>query len=394
MNSELRIIYLWVFVASCLILASYVSYYGVAIGLDSVGYSNWADQLIAYHFNIKRFLEEVHFHVPIYLYLGFITLVAVLKLLFGAGWTYALVALNCLCIALVAIMLSYLVYRLTRDKHSVGVAVFLFLGNLDILLWTKYVLSDSSYLCLNFLCYFLIVLLSFKHSFKILFLSLLLLFCVLVANILYRPTGLAMIAIVLGGLILNNRRVSSHRLFWKIFLITLFGIVILAIIIHTFVLTNYSSWPFDFGKEYWNNLVLKDYLKGVVVYDRPYTFHQSPQTYVDFMFITLDKIFHFFFFITKDYSFIHNTINALIFGPTYFLFGAGIFMIVMKKQVDNSTQRFAVSLALLVITIFTIYHSLTQIDFDWRYRISILPYIIVVSSFGVLYLKNTFFKFK
>src|SRR5690349_4066022 len=67
---------------------------GIIASSDTATYSGWADALISCHFNYLTWARETDFVVPLTLYAGWTTVVALFKLLLGSAWMKGIVVLN------------------------------------------------------------------------------------------------------------------------------------------------------------------------------------------------------------------------------------------------------------------------------------------------------------
>jgi hypothetical protein len=89
--------------------------------------------------------------------------------------------------------------------------------------------------------------------------------------------------------------------------------------------------------------------------------------------LTLWKWLYYFAPWAGDYSAVHKAVNLLFFAPLY-LFAA----------VALATWRDRRSKALLVFFVlaFSGFHAVQQIDFDFRYRLPVLPALIMMAAAG------------
>ena len=98
-----------------------------------------------------------------------------------------------------------------------------------------------------------------------------------------------------------------------------------------------------------------------------------------FVRITLEKLL---FFITPwlpHYSAAHTLTNLLFFVPGY---GLSVAAISNLRRLPPSQQRAVVVLALYVLFV-AVFHALTLIDSDHRYRLPLLPAILMLASIGL-----------
>lgn len=387
--------YFALFLISLFIFGLYSYYNGICMSPDSKTYSSWADELIKDKFNFALFIKSQNFPVPVYFYAGFISLVALSKLTVGANWGHLIVILNIVFASLTAVLLAYLVYAMTKDIFTVWVAFILCILNPEFILWTRYVLSDISFMFVNFTIFFLFAIICIRRPKRYVNLYMAAAIFMLFLNICYRPTGLVMIPVGLLGFYfwkINTSRNAKHGHFaWgKLFFFFSF-LVIIAIVLHASLIKNPKLWPFGFAKNYFNQYVVTRYQSGAVIDARYHTYHTVSGDIGGYAFVTADKLVHFFYFTDKLYSPKHNIVNSIFFIPTYMLFMFGL-LSVFGRKIDLGGNEFLVALAFLTIFSFALYHSMNIIDFDWRYRLPTMPYILFISSFGIHFIKRRFIR--
>lgn len=353
----------------------YVFYFGVVMAPDSYTYSNWADILIANNFNINAYQKTLADVPTSSLYLGFVSLVAAAKLIAGSFWPQFIMIINVILGALLGIMLADLVYVFTKNKFCVYVTLVLYVFNPEIILWSRYVLSDISFIFLNFLAFYLIAKAFFQKDKKRTFYWILAFF-IFIVSFFYRATGIMMAPIILFAFFLNSWK---RQIRWKAVIPAFVLFVPVLVCIHATVIKN--IWALQPGKSILKDFAVFLYQNGIVVHDRLYTYHLAPTTLWDYIFITADKFIHYFYFSDRLFSLTHKLINYLFFVPTYVLFILGIIASVDKRIHFNIKSLVAIAIA--VIIAFSLFHSMTLIDFDWRYRLPILPYMLLISGLGM-----------
>lgn len=367
-----------VFGLTILIWGAYAFRCGIVMSPDSYGYSELADTLVSDNFRISAYREVMKFAPTSCLYMAFISLVAVVKLVAGALWQQAIVMINVFFGALLAVMLADLVYVFTKNKIAVCVTFILYVLNPEIILWSRYVLSDASYMFLNFLIFYFLAR-AFMAEGRLKAIYFVITAFVFMVNIFYRPTSIVMAPIFLFAFYLDRRKEEMR---WKRFFIFFIGIVLLGVLIHAALVNN--VWPLSPGKSKYTDYAVSVYQKGYIIVDRPHTYHPKPATTLDCALMTADKFTSFFYFSDKLFSLKHKIVNYLFFVPLYLLSVLGVIAVIRtyKERIKKSL------VALAVITIFSygIFHSLTVIDYDWRYRLPVLPYILFLSGLGADFL--------
>lgn len=372
-----------IFLTTLLIWGFSAYHFGVIMSPDSYAYSKWSDILITKNFNMINYQKSVNFCIPPYLYMGFVSIVALAKVCFGQSWQQAIVMINIISGAFLAVMLTDLVYIFTQNKLAAWLTAGLYIFGPEIMPWSRYVLGDSSYVFLNFLIFYLIAKL-FLDVHKAVFKNWAIIFLVLLFSCFYRPTGLVMVPFVLFSMYLKIRKKAIR---WNIFFVYFTCLALISIIIHAMIMKDIGLWPLEFGKDYLKDCVVGSYQKGIVVYQRLHTYHQTPVKLMDYIFITIDKFASFFYFSDKMFSFKHNFINYIFFTPLYALFILG--GLGTAKRMDDTNRRSLIALCTIVIIGYALLYAMTLTDFDWRYRLPIMPYIIFVSGVGLNYLLDS-----
>jgi hypothetical protein len=372
---------------------AYVFYLGPYMSPDSYQYMRWGDLLLEKHFNIYAYLKDVGSHIPPYFYLGFVALVALAKVIGGNLWPYAIIICNVICGGLTAVMLADVVWKITGEKACVWVSVILFALNPEIVLWSRYILSDITYMCLNFSIFYVMANIFLKENGADIKKYWVLAFALLLINISYRPVGLVMVPIILGALLYAYIRRSDGALkivfSRRVFLPMLAILVVGVLAFHTMVMRNSEIWPFSFAGEYIKNYVAPRYHQGVIIDDRPHTYHLPPVSIADYAAMTFSKLIHYFYFTDMRFSLSHRVINWLVFLPSYLLCVIGLGSLLTRKIHLNGRSSL-ISICVLIVFFFALYHAMTVIDFDWRYRLPVIPYLLVIASVGTMFLKQMF----
>ena len=94
--------------------------------------------------------------------------------------------------------------------------------------------------------------------------------------------------------------------------------------------------------------------------------------FVDYAAITADRFVHFFAFLSASFSARHNVTGAAFYGALYLL---AIVAVIAATRRDGAAAEVVILSAMIVLAV-AFWHSLVVIDFDWRYRLPILPHLI------------------
>jgi hypothetical protein len=380
----------WLTVAITLIIA-------VAFGLftyrrgriespDTATYSAWADILISSGFSYIKTVRNLSFVVPTYLYLGWITVVALFKITLGPAWPKGIVTFN-YCLTVLAIWGTLdLVKRTTVRSSCVVAAGLLLLIAYDLFQWIGFVLSDASFMALSFAVFHLLCVTSASPE-RTSFLTVKHVACIalVILAFFYRPTGAPLV--LMGGITyLTNRLIKSkceieRASFALRIALGLCLIAIGTVVVHAYFMKNPSSWPVSFSSA-WIGRLSEEYHQGYVVFHRPETYVPNPTSLLDYIFITLKKLAYFFSYAANSFSFSHKLANLVFFLPAYALSLLAAINLFRKNSLLSLKEWWAAWIAVLWICSFALFHSMQQIDFDWRYRLPCMLQLVVLSAIG------------
>jgi hypothetical protein len=362
---------------------------------DSIRYSGWADILIKQNFNFFKFVESTDFiHSPVYYY-NWVTIVSLNKLLLGENWGLGVVALNMLSGIFVAILLFKTTWFTTEKPDCAIFAGLLLLLCYEFILWIPFVLSDILF---STICFSTLILTIGLYQQPKELLNKVAGVVVLVGIALFfRPTWppllmftiLSMPLAVFFGLIATD---STQRHNFIIGCVLFACVFIPAIIFyHAFIMQHPEKWPFPFLIDTVSYVSI-EYQQGSVVHARPATYHSSPGNILEYAFISLHKFIAFFYLDVPTYSFKHALFNYILFLPVY---GLSIFAITKLFKKDDGPlplNWWSIFSCALFIFFFAFFHSLTHIDFDFRYRVPCMLPLLLLATLGLNELINNFAK--
>jgi hypothetical protein len=354
---------------------------------DTGTYSDWADILISSDFNYLRMARSINFVVPSYLYLGWLTVVALFKITLGAAWPAGIVIFN-YCLALAAIWATLdLIKRTTRSALSILVAGVLLLIAYELFNWIRFVLSDISFMAITFALYYLFCLpraptekgpLNVRRYAACI--------ALIIAALFYRPTGVPLVMV--AGLAYLTRRMARNRsdaeragiamrIAGAFCLLAIAGIVM-----HSYFMKEPASWPLSFASK-WIAFLSNEYRQGYIVMHRPATYVSVPISLPDYIFITLKKLVYFFAIYSDSFGLAHKAANLMFFIPAYFLAILAILNLFRGRCRLTAPEWWTTWIGFLWIFSFALYHSVQQIDYDWRYRLPCLLPLVVLSGIGL-----------
>jgi len=361
---------------------------------DSFTYSLWADKLIAHRFNYRAYLVGTESNFPPLLYLGFVTIVALVKVLAGSAWAVAIIALNLVAESLVGALLVKTVLDVTHSRLAAWGALGLYLICFEIFNWTHFVLSDSTFLLISFALFALMAKVLLTHRPRWVFLTWPTVLALVFLALFYRPTGIVLLPVIMVAFWLWPHRQRANAAFEPLhFHPGVIGAgVFLAtalVLAHGYFVQDPARWPFQ-ALSHTIRYTAGNYAAGMVVSGRPVTFHAPPVSLPDYAAITTARFLYFFSFLSSDFSLPHNLIAALFFAPTYLLAGVGLYGLFRRGTGLNGREERVVVLSILLVLAFSFFHALIHLDFDWRYRVPVMPHLIFLAALGIRTVQHRF----
>jgi hypothetical protein len=371
----------WPFIAAILVLIAHgavVLKLGVLLPPDSVKFSQWADLLIAKQFNFAAVIHAAGSHnVPTGMYMCFATLVAFAKVIAGAKWAMVLVTANLICDALTAAIVVRLVILATRSLATALLAIGAWLICFDIVTWVRMPLTDVPFLLTSFAAFASLAAPRLAGG-PLTKKSLLRASLLTVTTFLLRPVGFLWLILEVVVFLVLSGRVRRRR-------VVAVGLVVAGAVFagHTLVVRYPERWPIGplSRSVQWD---ARSYQRGDIVLQRPETSHRPPAALVEYAAITVDRFAHFFAFVSASFSRTHNLAGAAFYGPLYLLAFAAI--IAAARRGDDAANVLILSAVMVLAVAF--WHSLVVIDFDWRYRLPVLPHLIFMAACALPLLKR------
>jgi len=367
-------------VLTALIAAVYglwVLRHGIQTGSDTSSYSQWADVMIADRFNVIAYLREQSFVVPPVFYLFWILIVALLKSVLGGWWMHGVVALNWACFSGGVYATLSWIRRATASASAVLLSAAMFLVAADLLIFVPFVLSDLTFWGLSTTVVVIGLQIAASehvdHALRRVAIG-----SVLTAiALMFRPVALPLAIFWLAALIARAQRERVIR-FGPALMVLLGIVAITGAAVHAYVLMNPSAWPGRLPAMF--ELLSREYRDGVLVYSPDQNFTVAPATnWLGFVRITLEKWMYFCTPWLPHYSGAHAAMNVVFFGPAYLLSAVALWRV---RRLSPS-QQIAVWLLIAFVVLVSTYHALVQIDYDHRYRLPLLPVLIMLAALGL-----------
>ncbi|MBU0515664.1 MAG: hypothetical protein KJ621_12920 [Proteobacteria bacterium] len=244
----------------------------------------------------------------------------------------------------------------------------------DALLWDAYLLTDSLFLTGCTAMFWLLV----RGAVRGTWWPALVLGAVL---FVYRPGTQVFLPLVLvcWGLARWLGRTARPRRAGLTLVVVVLGLS-LGLILTQAVLMKYPPGKgFPFKKHFESYKRKND--RGVVVRDRPETYHARPRSVGDYLWLTVDKYVHMFRFVYPTYSRGHKLFGWVYFVPYYLLalFGA----LVLFRSSPESGRFIVVVIGLLWVHAFTLFFSMFTISYGWRYQLVNMPAIWLLALVGL-----------
>lgn len=346
---------------------------------DARVYVNWADLVSANGFSYAPVMGTEGVTSPRLFRALFVYYLAIVRLAGGNHWAALFVFLNVVWEALAGTMLVRLIRKTTGRPAAALVALIAYVFAFDILAWTPYILSDTIYLISTVAVFVLMCRVATSAP---TWRDIALLAFALFIALNLRPTGIVLIPLALIALFIGLRTQGRIRPFTTTALVSA-GIVAIAgcallFIVDGWILQKPSRWPASFMVKA-VRMYSEESGRGEVVKDRQETYLTPPTSVVEYAAVCADRMARFLQFTASGYSLRHNLTNSAYCVPLYLLALIGL---IHGWRAGNSVQV-AVTLALLWIAAHALFHALTELDFDWRYRVPAIPQLIFLAGVGV-----------
>lgn len=354
---------------------------------DAQSYREWASSLIERRYDFAVFLREVVWTGgDLRQYLSWIALVAAAIEVFGPYWQYAIVGINVACYALVGLLLLRECPRLADSPWARPLVLVLLLFLWDYHYWARHVLADS---LMNLIS--TVVLLALCRGVNRQgpgagALGWLVGAAVSVVALTFKPQAIGLVALTLGAAIVAPMIVgtfeASHlaRRLRLVLLVVLVAAVLTAFVFGLAVFDS-AIVPTAWLRETVAVQMAGYGLDGSIIWQRYETYVAPPRDAADFAAMVGLRALYMFAPFARDYSVLHSAVNIVGLLPLYGMALVGAWSIV-SGQTSPNAQRTGL-LALGSIIALTLLHSLTAIDYDWRYRVPLFPPMILLAVIGL-----------
>ena len=351
-----------------LVCFSLIAYYhlnsGYSMSSDSKRFSRWADDLIKLNFNFYDFFSiEKSVIRPHLLFVSVpVLLIALCKVMFVNEWQFAFLILNLSLVFFSLIIFAKCLLLINVRPILISLTLPLIVASIDILIWPKFILSDMIYAFLVLIATYLIIKGIAKN--KIYYFYLFLIMFLLLST---RPSSFPIIfAIVLFIIISKYQIVFKPKMILLLLATAFISTPFIYSLIYSFIEFNLSG---NAKVDFITNMV-KD---GVIIHDRPDTWVNEPENFIDVVYIYFLRLINFFNPYASTFSIAHIALNAMQIVLILF----SIFILSFFKGHIKIHDKVFLFILLLSFSV-AAFHSFTLIDYDWRYRFPIiLPLILL-----------------
>jgi hypothetical protein len=364
---------------AALLIAACHGLYTLAVGVrmspDSQAYAYWSARLVESGFDYPALLAEASVGFPAILYALFGTVLALLRLAFGDAWATASVVLNLAAHVALGILVVRLAARATGSGVAAWGALLLYLACFDLLMWVPFVLSDATFALLAFAIFTLAAarILGDSRGWPAVLAP-------AAAGVFYRPTGMVLLPDLAWAIYLS--KTGGRAIRRGPVLAALASIAAAGVLAFAWLVQDPGRWPLDPLSIAFRN-VAAEYALGEVVSGRPETYHGPPAALLDYLLISADRFVHFFAIGAADYSAAHWLAELAFFLPCYAL-ALWLAVALWRGRTGFAGPERKVFLAAFgAVLSYALFHALVQVDFDWRYRIPILPHLILLAAGGL-----------
>lgn len=319
-------------------------------------------QFIPYLINEHRF-EGIFFLIPLNIYSFSLSINQ-------DYWFVIVIFINFIFLLILLTLLYKFFQRLEYSNLFISLFPFILFLNNDLIIWSSYTLPDFFSFCFFGIVIYLLLNINKSRV------NLLYLFFFVILFIFIRPTNFLVIFILIQFcFIYYASKYFSYKLLTLLFLFFYSSIIFFTTYI--FYL-DYIPNVFQFLDDTFN-YYRSYYLEGAVIHHRFYTYADEPNTYFDYLMLVFSRLMYFFAFVSKEFSLSHNLYNLLYYIPIYF------FCIIsfLKFNSLSDTEKEIIFIMIIIILTYAIFHSLTLIDYDWRYRINCNLCFSMISFLGI-----------
>ena len=353
-EKHLYVLVFFVFV----IIAFYHLSSGYYMSSDSNRFSRWAEKLIELKFNFFDFylIEKADNRPPLFFFTIPVLSIALCKVFFVNDWQSAFLIINLLFLFLSLIIFVNSLLLIRVKPMLIFLSLPLIIVSADILTWPRYILSDTIYSSIVMLAVYFIIKGIVEN--KICFHELLLIIVLLLGS---RPSSVPVVIIIIFFILISN-----FSIFLKLKNILLF-VIILFFFIPFLLSVLYITINSNYDEIHNLKYIIEMVKAGIIIHDRPETWIDSPNNFLDILYLYFLRIINFFNPYASTFSILHILLNLLQFFTILF----SILILFFTNNSLKNQNKVVLFILLLCISIAS-FHAFTIIDFDWRFRFPII----------------------
>ena len=356
---------------SILISFSLIAYYNLDFGFlmssDSDGYAKWADNLIKLDFNLFNYYSQSTSDNPNYIYTIPVLLISLSKFFFGTEWQYAFMIINLILVFFSLVIFSKSLLILKVRPLIISLAMPLFVLSVDLMVWPKYILTDTIFSFMVMILIYVIIKGIIKEKFYYLPL-----FFMIVLMFLTRPSSLPFIFAIIAFIIILKIKINYNP---KVILLFIFILSILTPFIFAIL---YQLIKVNLNENTQAIFLIEMVETGMIIHDRPETWVDAPNTFIDVVYIYFLRFLSFFKPYAESFSTIHIILNSLQTVVIFLSIATWVLLVENLKSIHKT-----VFLILLISFSVAAFHSFTLIDYDWRYRFPIIIPLIMLFPISI-----------
>tara|TARA_Y100000389_G_scaffold155951_1_gene156729 strand:- start:937 stop:1743 length:807 start_codon:yes stop_codon:yes gene_type:complete len=249
----------------------------------------------------------------------------------------------------------------------ISLATPLFVLSVDLMVWPKYILTDTIFSFVVMVLIYMIIKGIIKEKFYYLPL-----FFMIVLTFLTRPSSLPFIFAIIAFVTILKIKINYNP---KVILLFIFILSVLTPFIFAIL---YQLIKLNLNENTQAILLIEMVEAGMIIHDRPETWVDTPSTFIDVVYIYFLRFLSFFKPYAESFSTIHNIFNSL----QAFVIFVSITIWVLLVENFKSIHK-TVFLILLISFSVAAFHAFILIDYDWRYRFPIIIPLIMLFPISV-----------
>lgn len=323
----------------------------------------------AHVFHTKGFIGLIEEPYPMYywLYPVFLSIIR-----YSLGLQSSVVIIIQIFLTSLSSILIYKISALYYNRSTALIAAFLFIMTWQIFRWSHFILNDAIYIFLLLICIYLILLL--RSEYNLYYLAPI----IIILNLLLFLTPNSIVFIILSTILIAIVLMKQKK----------YGAISFSVVLLVVPLLFIHSFPDSLIRL---NLIQQGVVvPGIPQYDigmRTILNNEAISSVVFYITVIAKRIIYFWSIYLAPHSTMHRLFNLAWLLPLY---GFGIFGII--KIAKQKTSKFFIILTLGLIIGYTVFHSLTSLDYDQRYRAPLLAILTIYASFGLNYFYSNYFK--